>query len=150
MLLLPDSKTGRKPVILSAAAMAVLDGIPQAGDYVIAGKKPEQARRDLKRPWEAIRARAGLGKLRLHDLRHTFAATGAGSNLGLPVIGKLLGHKNAETTSRYAHLAADPLRAAADAIASRLNTEMGEPGAAGENSDRVIQADFQQKRRHGG
>jgi hypothetical protein len=48
---------------------------------------------------------AGLGDIRLHDLRHSFAATGAASNLGLPIIGKLLGHKRAETTSRYAHIA---------------------------------------------
>jgi integrase len=70
----------------------------------------------VPRPWEAIRHRAALGPIRLHDLRHTFAATGAGSNLGLPVIGKLLGHRRAETTSRYAHIAADPLKTAADAV----------------------------------
>jgi hypothetical protein len=46
MLLLPDSKTGRKPVILSSAAIAVLEGIPRAGDYVISGLRPEKARRE--------------------------------------------------------------------------------------------------------
>lgn len=141
MLLLPDSKTGRKPVILSSAAMAVLDALPRAGNYVIMGKDPEQARRDLKRPWHAIRHRAGLGPLRLHDLRHTFAATGAGANLGLPVIGKLLGHKNVETTSRYAHLAVDPLRTAADAIASKLESKLGgEPTPT--QGAKVIRAEF--------
>lgn len=126
LLLLPDSKTGRKPIILSQAAIALLDNLPQAGEFVIAGKHPEQARRDLKRPWEAIRERARLGDIRLHDLRHSFAATGAGSNLGLPVIGKLLGHKRAETTSRYAHIAAEPLKTAADAIADQLAAKLGE------------------------
>ena len=137
MLLLPDSKTGRKPVILSGAAIAVLEGIPRAGDYVIAGLRHEKARRDLKRPWEAIRHRAALGPIRLHDLRHTFAATGAGSNLGLPVIGKLLGHKRAETTSRYAHIAADPLKTAADAIASKLAAKMGEAIIAANDGSKV-------------
>ena len=127
MLFLPDSKTGRKPVVLSGAALAVLKTIPQTGDYVISGQNPERARYDLQRPWEAIRHRAGLGPMRLHDLRHSFAATGAASNFGLPVIGKLLGHRNAETTSRYAHVAADPLKFAADAIASDLASKMGEP-----------------------
>ena len=127
MLFLPDSKTGRKPVILSGPALAVLDNIPRAGDFVIAGQRANRARHDLKRPWEAIRQRAGLRPIRLHDLRHSFAATGAASNLGLPVIGKLLGHKRAETTSRYAHIAADPLKVAADAIASRLATQLGDP-----------------------
>jgi integrase len=126
MLLLPDSKTGRKPIILSGAALAVLEGIPRVSEYVVSGRNPDRARRDLKRPWEAIRTCAGLGHIRLHDLRHSFAATGAASNLGLPIIAKLLGHKRAETTSRYAHIAADPLKVAADAIASQLAAKMGE------------------------
>jgi integrase len=127
MLFLPDSKTGRKPVILSGAALAVLEAIPRAGEYVISGQQPDRARPDLKRPWEVICNRAGLGPIRLHDLRHSFGATGAASNLGLPVIGKLLGHKRAETTSRYAHIAVDPLKIAADAIASNLAAKIGEP-----------------------
>jgi integrase len=126
MLFLPDSKTGRKPVILSGPALAVLENLPRTGDFVIAGQREDRARPDLKRPWEAIRHRAGLGPIRLHDLRHSFAATGAASNLGLPVIGKLLGHKRAETTSRYAHIAADPLKIAADAIASQLAAKLGD------------------------
>ena len=142
MLLLPDSKTGRKPIILSGAAIAVLDAIPNAGDYVIAGKNAEQARRDLKRPWDAIRQRANLGPLRLHDLRHTFGATGAGDNLGLPVIGKLLGHKNVETTMRYAHLAAGPLKIAADAVASKLALGLGEDGGRPKEGGQVIRGEF--------
>jgi integrase len=130
MLFLPDSKTGRKPVILSGAALAILEGLPCAGEYVIAGQRPGRARHDLKRPWEAIRRHAGLRPIRLHDLRHSFAATGAASNLGLPIIGKLLGHKRAETTSRYAHIAADPLKIAADAIASQLAAKLGEQPAS--------------------
>jgi integrase len=126
MLFLPDSKTGRKPVILSGPALAVLENLPRIGDFVIAGQRDDRARHDLKRPWESIRQRAGLGPIRLHDLRHSFAATGAASNLGLPVIGKLLGHKRAETTSRYAHIAADPLKIAADAIATQLAAKLGD------------------------
>ena len=132
---------GRPPL-----AIAVLESIPRAGDYVIAGLRPEKARRDLKRPWEAIRHRAALGPIRLHDLRHTFAATGAGSNLGLPVIGKLLGHRRAETTSRYAHIAADPLKTAADAIASKLAAKLGEPAVTAKHSSKVIEADFERER----
>ena len=127
MLFLPDSKTGRKPVVLSGAGLAVLKSIPEAGEYVICGQVADRARYDLQRPWAAIRHRAGLGSMRLHDLRHSFAATGAASNFGLPVIGKLLGHRNAETTNRYAHVAADPLKIAADAIASDLAAKLGEP-----------------------
>jgi integrase len=146
MLFLPDSKTGRKPVILSGPALAVLENLPRTGDFVIAGQRANRARHDLKRPWEVIRQRAGLRPIRLHDLRHSFAATGAASNLGLPVIGKLLGHKRAETTSRYAHIAADPLKIAADAIASQLAAKLGDqPGSTA--LGKTIPPDFQGARK---
>ena len=58
--------------------------------------------------------------MRLHDLRHSFASLGAGSGMGLPVIGALLGHKEVRTTQRYAHLADDPLRAASEAIGGQV------------------------------
>jgi hypothetical protein len=62
--------------------------------------------------------------LRLHDLRHAFASVAAGSGLGLPIIGKLLGHTQPATTNRYAHLAADPLKAAAAAVAGSIADAM--------------------------
>lgn len=45
---------------------------------------------------------------------------GAGAGLSLPIIGKLLGHTQAGTTQRYAHLAADPVRQAADRISGEI------------------------------
>ena len=75
--------------------------------YVVPGDDPEKPHADLKRPWEAVARRAGLDGVRLHDLRHTYASFGAGGGLGLPIIGKLLGHTQASTTQRYAHLDAD-------------------------------------------
>jgi integrase len=68
----------------------------------------------------AISRRAGLEGVRLHDLRHTHASFGAGAGFGLPIIGKLLGHTQAATTARYAHLDADPLRRAPDDISKRI------------------------------
>lgn len=62
--------------------------------------------------------------MRLHDLRHSFASVGAGAGMGLPVIGKLLGHSQASTTQRYAHLDADPVRAAANTIAEKIERAM--------------------------
>jgi integrase len=61
-----------------------------------------------------------LEGVRLHDLRHTYASFGAGGSLGLPIIGRLLGHTQAATTARYAHLDNDPLRRAAEAIGGRI------------------------------
>jgi integrase len=75
---------------------------------------------NLENPWRKIRELALLPDLRLHDLRHSCASIGAGAGLGLPVIGALLGHAQAATTARYAHLASDPLQQAADLIGDKL------------------------------
>jgi integrase len=127
LLFLPDSKTGKKTIIvLGAAALTILQNLPRVGKFVIAGNDDEKPRADLQRPWALVSERADLLGLRLHDLRHSFASIGAGSGLGLPVIGKLLGHSNSKTTERYAHLAADPLRRASDAISGAIAKAMGE------------------------
>lgn len=119
-LFLPDSKSGRKTVILNAPALAVLNGLEMVGSYVVTGNDPKLPRSDLKRPWDAVTKRARLVGVRLHDLRHTYASFGAGGGLGLPVIGRLLGHAQVATTARYAHLDNDPLRRASEAIAGRI------------------------------
>jgi integrase len=126
LLFLPDSKTGKKTIVLGSPALAVLANLPRVGSFVIAGNEDEKPRADLKKPWDLVSTRASLSGLRLHDLRHSFASVGAGSGLGLPVIGKLLGHSNSKTTERYAHLATDPLRRASDAIATTIARAMGE------------------------
>jgi integrase len=136
LLLLPDSKTGQKPIVLNAPAMAVLASIPQISRYVIAGQsagtKNEKPRADLKAPWRAICKFARLPGVRIHDLRHTHASFGAGAGLGLPIIGRLLGHTQPATTQRYAHLDADPLRRASNVIGFRIASAMGEaPAQAG-------------------
>jgi integrase len=96
LLLLPDSKTGKKAIVLNAPALDILASLPRIGPYVIAGQtagsEEHKPRSDLNRPWRAIVKRAGLIGVRIHDLRHTHASVGAGLGLGLPIIGKLLAH----------------------------------------------------------
>lgn len=118
---LPDSKTGAKQVILGAPALQILADLPRAGDYVIAGAKPDKPRSDLKRPWQRIRTAAGLSDLRIHDLRHSYASVGAAAGMGLGIVGKLLGHASPATTARYSHFADDPLRRASDTIATSID-----------------------------
>jgi len=120
LLFLADSKTGKKTVVLNAPALVVLTGLERIGSYVVPGEHPEKPRADLKGPWEAVSKRAGLDGVRLHDLRHTYASLEAGSGLGLPIIGKLLGHTQASTTQRYAHLDNDPLRRATEHIGNQI------------------------------
>ena len=121
-LRLPETKTGAKVVYLGDPAIVVLRGIDRQDDnpWVIAGRKPGSHLTDLQHPWRRIRARAGLDDVRIHDLRHSFASGGLLVGEGLPMIGKLLGHTQVQTTARYAHLANDPVKSAANRIASRI------------------------------
>lgn len=126
VLELSDSKTGEKTVQLNAPALEVLGGISRKDDnpYVMYGRAAGAPLVNLKDPWGRIRERAGMPDLRIHDLRHSFASTGAGLHASLPVIGALLGHSQPSTTQRYAHLAADPLKEAAERIGSRIAAQM--------------------------
>lgn len=130
ILTLPDSKTGKRPVILGEAALEIIRSHPRSSAFIIAGRDPEKPRADLQRPWAAVRTHAGLEGLRLHDLRHSFASIGAGGGLGLQIVGALLGHRDAETTARYAHLADDPQRRAADMIAGSIAAALSGQRAA--------------------
>jgi integrase len=125
-LSLPDSKTGAKLIPLGPAAQVVLAEAPhlEGNPYVIPGRRTGGRLIGLQRPWVRIRERAGLGDLRLHDLRHTFASFGAAAGLGLPVLGAILGHRNQATTARYAHLADDPRQAGAARISGEIAAAM--------------------------
>ncbi|MBF0308911.1 MAG: site-specific integrase [Magnetococcales bacterium] len=131
-LRLPDSKTGAKAVHLGAAALELLAGLPRihGEPFVFPGSIPGQPLVGLPRVWLKIRDRAGLSDVRIHDTRHGFASVGVTSGMGLPIIGALLGHTQASTTQRYAHLSADPLKLAADrisgTIAAALNGDKAE------------------------
>jgi integrase len=135
---LPDSKSGAKTLHLPPPALAVLAELPRldGNPYVIVGAKEGAALVNLEKPWRAIRAMAGLDDVRLHDLRHAFASVAASSGMGLPIIGKMLGHTQAATTARYAHLASDPVKAAAATVAGKIAAAMA--GRSGEGDATVL------------
>jgi integrase len=126
VLRLPDSKTGAKQVYLSDYAVHLLRSMPrlQASPYVIPGNKPGARLINLQKPWRRLRAKADLDDVRIHDLRHSFASVAASAGMSLPIIGKLLGHTQASTTQRYAHLASDPVRAASNLIGTVITAAM--------------------------
>jgi integrase len=123
---LPDSKTGAKTLHLPPPALAVLADLPriEGNPFVIVGGVEGACLVNLEKPWRAIRTVAGLEDVRLHDLRHAFASVAASSGMGLPIIGKMLGHTQAQTTQRYAHLSADPVAAAAATVAGKIADAM--------------------------
>lgn len=102
VLQLPDSKTGARTIFLSGAACAILDNLPirQDGRYFQPGL-------NLRRTWERTVKTAGVPVARLYDLRHTFASSALAAGVSLAVIGQMLGHRKAQTTMRYIHLAPD-------------------------------------------
>ena len=118
---LSDSKTGKKTVYLSPVAVEVLTSIAreQGNPHVICGKKDGAHLINLQKPWRRIRKKAGLD-IRIHDLRHTFASVAAANGLSLPIIGALLGHKQTQTTARYAHLVGQPLREASEKVGRHI------------------------------
>ena len=127
-LRLPDSKTGAKVVHLGQPAIELLEKIERVEEnpWVIAGTMPGAPAHRPQPFWQRVRARAGLKDVRIHDLRHTFASTAVAAGQGLPMIGKLLGHTQVQTTARYAHLAADPVKNAADQVAGNIAASLNE------------------------
>lgn len=123
---LPDSKTGAKTVYVSAAVLELLSNTAQVEDnpYVIIGGTKTGQLAPPQKAWQRIRKQAGLDDVRLHDLRHSFASVGAASGMSLPMIGALLGHSQAQTTERYAHLIGDPLKQAANVIGDKITAAM--------------------------
>ena len=105
---------------LSAAAVALLKRIAADGStsdsLVFPGRSTEKPLVDLRQFWNAALSAADIEDYRIYDNRHTHASHLVSSGMSLAVVGRLLGHTNPMTTQRYAHLADDPLREAADAF----------------------------------
>ena len=119
-LRLEDSKTGQKVIPVVPQVLELLHKVPhiEGESYVFPSlKKAGRYYTGVSTAWKSIRVDAALPDLRLHDLRHTFASLAVNKGASLPMIGKLLGHRDSQTTERYAHLQADPLRDVARAVA---------------------------------
>ena len=124
---LPSSKTGPKIIFLNETALDVIRSIPRLPDnpFVILGAIPGQHLVNIQKPWRRIRKLASLEDVRIHDLRHSFAAIAASNGASLPLIGQLLGHTQPQTTKRYAHLAAKPVRDVNDKVGATLGNLLG-------------------------
>lgn len=122
VLRLPDSKTGSKVVPLGSSALELLKTLPRLKDnkYVFPSSTGSGHLVGIQKIWNRVRINADLADVRLHDLRHSFASVGASSGDSLYVIGRLLGHTQQRTTQRYAHLADDPVREAAERISGQI------------------------------
>jgi len=127
LLLLPDSKTGRKAILLNTAAAELLCSLPRMANnpFVICGNREGRHLVNLRKPWRRIHKRAGLDDVRLQDLRHTFASWAARTGGSLPKIGALLGHSQVQTTQRYAHLVPEDLRNLTEKVGEGISQVLG-------------------------
>ena len=117
------ARTARTKILhLPPPALSVLAELPRPEDnsYVIVCARRGCHLVNPNRSWRVIREAAGLGEVRIHDLRHSFGGIGASSGMSVLFVGKLLGHSQPQTTARYAHLAPDPVKAAAATIVSKV------------------------------
>lgn len=115
------SKTGERTIVLNAPAVAELARLPQVSPFVFPSLKGGEGHTvGLHKTWRTVRTEAKLEDVRIHDLRHSFASFAADDGESLQVIGKALGHRQAQTTERYAHLTDDPVRRLADTVGERL------------------------------
>lgn len=113
---------------ISGAAVALLRSIrstvPNDCPWVFPGYAKGKPVHEVKRFWHKIRTQAGVPDVRIHDLRHTFASLLVSGGMSLPMIGRLLGHTQVQTTHRYAHLFDDPLRVGLQQVDQMLRPKL--------------------------
>lgn len=113
---------------ISGATVALLRTIRMCVNadcpWVFPGDVEGQPLIEIKRFWDDVRGEAKLPGVRIHDLRHTFASLLVSGGMSLPMIGKLLGHTQVQTTQRYAHLFDDPLRVGLNQVGDMLRPKL--------------------------
>lgn len=127
-LRLKDSKTGAKNVFLSQDAAEVLSKIPRVAGkaWVFPATTGKGHYQHTAKVWSDVRSKAGLADVRLHDLRHTFASRSLAEGASLEVVAALLGHKERRTTERYAHLASNPIKDAANRAGRSISNSLAQ------------------------
>jgi integrase len=115
-------RTHRIPLNAPSRALLAERLKRRAGDtpWVFPGRNGNP-REDLKYCWKRLLRAAGIVGVRIHDLRHSHASFLASAGFSLPVIGRLLGHSNPQTTARFAHLFDDPLRQATERVGAIMS-----------------------------
>ena len=132
-LRLRDSKTGARMVPLTPTAAAVLARVPRVpgSPWVFPGERPDRHMGPPARHWRRARGRAGLGDVRIHDLRHSFASRALALGESLATIGRLLGHADIGSTARYAHLARDAEKRSAARVGGSIEADIAPPPGGG-------------------
>lgn len=119
-LFLPSTKAGKsRYVILNDAALKLLSSQPrvEGSPWIFPGRDPQKPINNPRKAFLRILKAAGVDAMRIHDLRHSFCSLLVSQGVSLYQVQQLVGHASPQTTQRYAHLAADGLRAASQRVA---------------------------------
>lgn len=129
------SKTGPRLIQLTEPMIAILRATPRVAgtEYVFPAYTLDKPFHGVPQAWKTVRAMAGLEDVRLHDLRHSAASFALANGVPLEVIGRLLGHRDVKTTRRYAHLADEVAKVAAERTAAIVQDLFA--GKAGPSKD---------------
>jgi integrase len=122
---IPETKAGKpRHVPLADGAVSLLSKLPKTSDWVFANPLTGKPFKNVYVSWDRSRRRAGLDDVRIHDLRHSFASFLVNNGRSLYEVQKILGHSQARTTQRYAHLAHGTLIDAANAATLAIGPVM--------------------------
>jgi integrase len=107
---------------LSAGVLAVLRKQRSivTGPWVFPNPKTGKPYVSRWASWDTIRKNAGLDKVRIHDLRHTYASMMLESGSDIVDVQQALGHTQLKTTAIYLHLRDERKRANANAASMAM------------------------------
>ena len=129
---LEDSKTGPRAVPLGEAARTLIETLPGSEEpeaFLFPSYAHGKGYYPLRNCWRAVCEDAKLGRLRLHNLRHTAASQAVMAGENLPLVGKLLGHLRHRTTAGYAHVADGHLIEAVEKVGNIIANSMNTAGS---------------------
>ena len=124
---IPLTKSGKaRHVPISDGALMILESIPRTEGcpWVFPNPKTHKPYNSYYNSWNTVRKSVGLGDVRIHDLRHSFASFLVNSGRSLYEVQRILGHTQISTTQRYAHLSQDSLLTAANEIGKAIPSLM--------------------------
>ena len=124
-LTMPKTKTGRRTHHLPAPALQVLTTLPPINEWVFTTGRPAPiSYKTIRDAFARITRSAGLGNVRLHDLRRTVMTTAAAAGVGTHVLRDLLGHKTTLMADRYIRRLGSPVRDARERVAAQMAAMM--------------------------
>ncbi len=124
---LPDAKSGPKSLWLGKPARDLLAGLPKIGPGIFAGHDAKALGHEMTRLWKVVRKTLKRPKLRIHDLRHSYASVAVNMGFDLRIVGGLLGHRDLETTAGYAHLDTAHVVDASERVGRHLERAFAKP-----------------------